>query len=254
MPALPPKFLLLALAALAPAADAADAWRFTADAAAELAGRPLLLAARARLETIGGRAALDPGPAGDGPAALFVRPGTPRAADVAGTALELGAGPWSIEANLWVRPDAGPEEGVLLALGPADEEPLLRLSVLPAEEAFVLVALGPADDRGAQPPGRIREFADPGGPPHPRFRELTVLLAPPGRLPRGRWFLLHLRYDGAGTLRLTVDDRDAAAAAARLVDPPRGAGLHLTLGGEYRGGRPWPGAVATLELKPGGGR
>lgn len=248
MPALPPLLLLLALP---PLADAADAWRFEADAAAEPAGRRLLLAPRARIAPVGGRAALAPGPAGEGPAALLARPDARRGAEVAGTALELGASPWSIEARLWLDPEAGPEEGVLLALSPAEGEPVLRLSVLPAEEAFLLAALGPADDRDAQPPGRTREFADPGGPPLQRFRELTVTLTTPGRLPRGRWFHVHWRHDGAGTLRLALDGEDVAAATARLADPPRGAGLHLTLGGDRRGGRPWPGAIAALEISPG---
>lgn len=249
MPALPPPLvLLLALPALA---AAADAWRFEADAAPGRAGQPLLLAARARLETVGGRAALDPGPAGEGPAALLARADSPRAAEIAGTALELGAGAWRVDATVWLRPEAGTSEGVLLAVGPAAGEPVLRLGVLPAEEAFVLGALGPADDRGAQPPGRSREFADPGGPPHPRFRELTVLFTPPGRLPRGRWFHLQLRHDGAGTLRLSLDGFATTAAAAPLADPPRGAGLHLTLGGDPQGGRPWPGAIAAVEIHPG---
>lgn len=252
MPALtPPLVLLLTLpawAALASAAGTADGWRFEAGQPPAGAGRTLLLAPGARIEMVGGRAAFTPGPAGDGPAARLVRSDAPRAAEVAGTLLELGAGPWNIEARLWLRPDAGNDEGVLLALGAADAEPVLRLSVLPAEEAVLVAALGPADDRGAQPPGRTREFADPGGPPHQRFRELTVLLTPSGRLPRGRWFQLACRYDGAGTLRLTLDGRDAAAAAARLADPPRGAGLQLTLGSDHRGGRSWPGAIAEAAI------
>ena len=252
MPVLPPPLVLLltlpAWAALASAAETADGWRFEAGRPAESAGRTLLLAPRARIEMVGGRAALLAGPAGEGPAALLVRPAAPRAAEVAGTRLELGAGPWSLEARLWLRPDAGPDEGVLLALGPPDGEPVLRLGVLPAEETFLLAGLGPADDRGAQPPGRTREFADPGGPPHQRFRELTVLLAPAGRLPRGRWFHLQWRYDGVETLRLMLDGRAAAAATARLAEPPRGAGLQLTLGGDHRGGRPWPGAIAEVAI------
>jgi hypothetical protein len=170
--------------------------------------------------------------------------------DVAGTPLELGARAWSVAAWLWLRPDAESDEGVLLALGPADGEPVLRLSVLPAEEAVLLAALGPAEERGPQTPGRPREFADPGGPPHQSFRELTVLLTPPARLPRGRWFHLQCQYDGAGTLRLTLEGRDVAAATARLADPPRGAGLHLTLGGDRQGGRPWPGAIAEVAIQP----
>lgn len=252
MPALPPPLLLLlALPALA---AGEDAWRFEAATAAEPAARQLLLAPRARIAPVGGRAALVPGPAGEGPAALLVSPAARRGAEIAGTALELGTGPWDIEARLWLDPDAGPEEGVLLALGPADGEPVLRLSVLPAEESFLLAALGPAEDRGAQPPGRTREFADPGGPPHRRFRELAVTLAASGRLPRGRWFHVHWRHDGAGTLRLTLDGAAAAAATARLAEPPRGAGLHLTVGGDRRGSRPWPGAIAALEIRPGAER
>lgn len=250
MPALaPPLVFLLALPAGAALAFAADTWRFEARQPGEPARRPLRLGPRAQFEVVDGHVALAPGPAGDGPAALLVRSDAPRAAEVAGTPLELGAGPWNIEARLWLRPDAGPDEGVLLALGPADAEPVLRLSVLPAEEAVLVAALGPADDRGAQPAGRTREFADPGGPPHQRFRELTVLLTPSGPLPRGRWFHLACRHDGAGTLRLTLEGRDAAAAAARLADPPRGAGLHLTLGGDHRGGRPWPGAIAEVTVR-----
>ncbi|MBM3843784.1 MAG: LamG domain-containing protein [Verrucomicrobia bacterium] len=253
MPALPPPLvLLLALPAWAAEASAAEAWRFEASRPAATAGPSLLLAPRARIEVVAGHAALTPGPAGPGPAALLVRPDVPRPAEVAGTPLELGAGPWSVEARVWLRPDAGPDEGVLLALGPADAEPVLRLSVLPAEEAVLVAALGPADDRGVQPPGRTREFADPGGPPHQRFREWTVLLTPAGRLPRGRWFQLACRHDGAGTLRLAVDGRDVAAAAARLADPPRGAGLQLALGGDHRGGRPWPGAIAEVAIRPPG--
>ena len=249
MPALPPPLvLLLALPVLAPAAEA---WRFTAARAAETGARTLLLGSRARLELVGGRVALDPGPAGAGPAALLVRPDAPRAAEVAGTALELGAGAWSVAARLWLRPEAGSAEGVLLALGPADGEPVLRLSVLPAEESFLLAGLGPVDERGPQPPGRTREFADPGGPPHQRFREVTVLLTPAGGLPRGRWFHVIWRHDGAGTLRVTLDGRDFAAAISRLSDPPRGAGLHLTLGGDRQGGRPWPGAIAEAAIEPG---
>jgi hypothetical protein len=252
MPALPP--LLIPLFALATLAPAADAWRFEAGAAAETTGRPLLLAARARLGVVDGRPALDPGPAGAGPAALLARLDAPRAAEIAGTPLELGSAPWSVEARLWLRSDAGSHEGILLALGPADGEPVLRLSVLPAEEAFLLAALGPADDGGPHPPGRAREFADPGGPPHQRFRELTVLLTPTARLPRGRWFQVVWRHDGAGVLRLILDGRDAAAATARLADPPRGAGLQLTLGGDQRGGRPWPGAIAEVAVNPASSR
>lgn len=249
MPALPPPLvLLLALPVLAPAAEA---WRFTAAGAPETGARPLLLGSRARLEVVDGRVALDPGPAGAGPAALLVRPASPKAAEVAGTALELGAGAWSVEAWLWLRPDAGAAEGVLLALGPANGEPVLRLSVLPAEESFLLAGLSQLHERGPQPPGRTREFADPSGPPHQRFREVTVLLTPAGRLPRGRWFHLHWRHDEAGTLRLTLDGRDAAAAMSRLTDPPRGAGLHLTLGGDGQGGRPWPGVIAGVAIEPG---
>lgn len=239
--------LLLALPALAPAADA---WRFVAGSAPETAGRPLLLDSRTRFVVLDGRAALDPGLPGKGPAALLVRSDSPRPVDVAGTPLELGARAWSVAARLWLRPDAESEEGVLLALGPADGEPVLRLSVLPAEEAVLLAALGPAEERGPQAPGRPREFADPGGPPHQSFRELTVLLTPPARLPRGRWFHLQCQYDGAGTLRLTLEGRDAAAATARLADPPRGAGLHLTLGSDRQGGRPWPGAIAEVAIQP----
>jgi hypothetical protein len=185
---------------------------------------------------------------------VLARPDAPRAAEIAGTPLELGAGPWSVEARLWLRPSAGSDEGVLLALGPADGEPVLRLSVLPAEEAFLLAALGPADDAGPHPPGRTREFADPGGPPHQRFRELTVLLPPRARLPRGRWFHVVWQHDGAGVLRLTLDGGDVAAATARLADPPRGAGLQLTLGGDLRGGRPWPGAIAEVAVNPAASR
>ncbi|MBM3866798.1 MAG: LamG domain-containing protein [Verrucomicrobia bacterium] len=250
MPALPPPLVfLLALPAWAAGSSAVDAWRFEASRPSETASPSLLLAPRARIEVVAGHAALTPGPAGPGPAALLVRPGARRGAEVAGTPLELGAGPWSFEARVWLRPEAGPDEGVLLALGPADAEPVLRLSALPAEEAVLVAALGPADGRGAQPPGWTREFADPGGPPHQRFREWTVLLTPSGRLPRGRWFHLACRHDGAGTLRLAVDGRDVAAAAAQLADPPRGGGLQLTLGGDQRGGRPWPGAIAEAAIR-----
>lgn len=252
MPVLPPpSVLLFALATLAPAADA---WRFAADTSPGTAGQALLLGARARLAVVDGRPALEPGPAGAGPAAVLARPDAPRAAELAGTPLELGAGPWSVEARLWLRPDAGSDEGVLLALGPADGEPVLRLSVLPAEDAFLLAALGPADDAGSQAPGRTREFADPGGPPHQRFRELTVLLTLPARLPRGRWFHVVCRHDGAGILRLTMDGGDVAAATARLADPPRGGGLQLTLGSDLRGGRPWPGAIAEVAVNPAASR
>jgi len=243
--------LLLALPALAPAAEA---WRFVAGSAPETASRPLLLDSRTRFVVLDGRAALDPGPPGKGPAALLVRSDSPRPVDVAGTPLELGARAWSVAARLWLRPDAGSDEGVLLALGPADGEPVLRLSVLPAEDAFLLTALGPADDGGSQAPGRSREFADPGGPPHQRFRELTVLLTLPARLPRGRWFHVVWRHDGAGILRLTMDGGDVAAATARLADPPRGGGLQLTLGSDLRGGRPWPGAIAEVAVNPAASR
>lgn len=252
MPA--PLPLLVLLFALAPPATAADAWRFDAAAAAGTSGRPLLLGARARVALVDGRPALDPGPAGAGPAAQLARPDATRAAEIAGTPLELGAGPWSVAAHLWLRPDAGSEEGVLLAVGPADGEPVLRLSVLPAEDAFLLAALGPADDSGPRPPGRTREFADPGGPPHQSFRELTVLLTPPAPLPRGRWFHVVWQHDGAGTLRLTLDGRDGAAATARIAAPPRGAGLQLTLGSDLRGSRSWPGAIAEVAVTPSASR
>ncbi len=246
MPVLPPPpVLLFALATLAPAADA---WRFAADPRANPTGQSILLGGRARLAVVDGRRALEPGPAGAGPAAVQARADTPRAAEIAGTPLELGAAPWRVAARLWLRPDAGPEEGVLLALGPADGEPVLRLGVLPAEEAFLLTALGPSDEAGPHLPGRTREFADPGGPPHPRFQELTVLLTPPARLPRGRWFHVVWHHDGTGVVRVAIDGRDAAAATARLADPPRGAGLRLTLGSDPKGGRPWPGAIAELAV------
>jgi hypothetical protein len=249
MSALPSTLVrLLALPALTALAPAAEVWRFAASAAAEPSGRQLLLAPRARIAPVGGRAALAPGPAGKGPAALLVNPDTRRGAEIAGTTLELGTGPWDIEARLWLDPGAGPEEGVLLALGPADGEPILRLGVLPAEDAFILAALGPADDHGVHSPGQAREFADPRGPPHQRYRELIVLLTPAGPLPRGRWFHLTWRFDGIRTLHLTVDGSDGAAATARLVDPPRGAGLQLTLGGDRQGGRPWPGAIAEVAI------
>ena len=75
-----------------------------------------------------------------------------------------------------------------------------------------------------------------------------------GRLPRGRWFHVIWRHDGAGTLRLTLDGRDVAAAISRLSDPPRGAGLQLTLGGDRQGGRPWPGAIAEVAIAAGAER
>jgi hypothetical protein len=47
---------------------------------------------------------------------------------------------------------------------------------------------------------------------------------------------------------VAIDGRDAAAAPARLADPPRGAGLRLTLGSDLQGGRPWPGAISDLAV------
>ena len=55
-------------------------------------------------------------------------------------------------------------------------------------------------------------------------------------------------------MRVTLDCRDFEAAISRLSDPPRGAGLQLTLGGDRQGGRPWPGAIAEVAIEPGAER
>lgn len=166
------------------------------------------------------------------------------------SALNLGAGDWTVEG--WWRLDSGAkDEGVWFEVGtgPREERELVtQLGVDPHENAVVLHALAPDSDTPAAPLARRVEFPDPGGPPGGSARLLTVQLTAPAPLPRARWFHVAVVHRENGELRLFVDGEPAAVATAGLRALPRGDGGYLALGCDGRGARVFPGALDDLRV------
>lgn len=166
------------------------------------------------------------------------------------SALNPGAGDWTVEGWWWLDPGAE-EEGVWFEIGtgPREERDLItQLCVAPRENAVVLNGLAPDAGTPAAPLARRVEFPDPSGPPGGSARLLTVQLTAPAPLPRSRWFHVAVVHRENGELRLFLDGVPAAVAMAELRALPRGDGGYLALGCDGRGARPFPGALDDLRV------
>jgi hypothetical protein len=164
--------------------------------------------------------------------------------------LNLGERDWTIEC--WLRIDAGAkEEGVIFEIGagPRGENDLVtRFSVLPRENAFLLTSLTTATAAG--PVARRIEFPDPAGPPGGvGMLQATMLALNNFALPRNAWVHVALVHEAAaGALRLFVDGKVRAIAAAKILALPHGDEAYFSIGRDGRSERPLAGAMDELRI------
>jgi hypothetical protein len=191
------------------------------------------------------------GPAGAARATSALRIEAP-AANPTDARLNLGAEDWTLDGWLWLAAD-GVEEGTIFEIGsgpPAANELVTRFSVLPRENAFVFAGLSPVIPGEPERLGREVEFANPEGPPTGLAWLEQIVLPLAGRtLPRGKWFHVALVHEAAErALRLYIDGRIGAVAAARLMALPRGEQAYVSIGCDAAGGRVVAGAIDELQV------
>jgi hypothetical protein len=166
--------------------------------------------------------------------------------------LNLGAHDWTVECWLRLNRDAT-EEGTLFEVGsgPRGENQLVtRFSAVPRENAFALSYLSPVAGHAAgDAAGRI-EFANPEGPPRGIAYARSTSLALNGpALPRDAWFHVALVHTAAsGELRLFVDGKQRAVAAADIMALPHGDEAYVSVGRDGRWQRPLSGAMDELRI------
>ncbi|MDO8540876.1 MAG: LamG-like jellyroll fold domain-containing protein [Opitutaceae bacterium] len=166
--------------------------------------------------------------------------------------LNLGENDWTVEG--WLRLEAAAkDEGVIFELGsgPRGENELVtRLTVLPAENAFAFTGIS----MRAPPPSLVAtkriEFPNPAGPPAGVAHLQTITLAPRDlALPRDTWMHVALVHVAASDeLRLFVDGRTRAVAAAAIDALPHGDEAYVSVGRDGKWGRPWAGAIDELRI------
>ena len=162
--------------------------------------------------------------------------------------LNLGGGDWTIECWLWVAP-AAQSEGVIFEIGagPRGENDFVtRFSVLPGEDAFALAFLSATDSAVAK---RV-EYPNPAGPPGGSASVQTTMLAlNQGMLPRDKWVHVALVHAAvAGQLRLLLDGKVRAVAAAKPMPLPHGDESYVSIGRDGRWRRPLGGAIDELRI------
>jgi hypothetical protein len=169
-----------------------------------------------------------------------------------GSKLNLGERDWTVECWLRINRDAL-EEGVIFEIGtgPRGENDLLtRFSVLPRENAFALAGISNDPDAAQGLVTRRIEYANPEGPPSGvAFLRASTLALGGFALPRDRWShvaLVHVA--AAGELRLFVDGRVRAVAAAKFNALPYGEEGYVSIGRDGRWGRPVAGAIDELRI------
>jgi hypothetical protein len=165
--------------------------------------------------------------------------------------LNLGAKDWTLECWLQLERDAA-DEGVIFEIGtgPRGENELLtRLSVVPRENAVVVRHLAPIDPTAVTVAVSRVEFPNPEGPPHGEATLQSVSLVARSPLSRGAWFHLAVVYRvETNELRLFIDGKSHATAAARMRSLPHGAEAYVSIGRDGRGGRSLAGAIDELRV------
>ena len=181
---------------------------------------------------------------------LAVSDATSAPAGAARGNLNLGAHDWTIEC--WLSLDAAARDEAVIfefGVGPrGDNELVTRFTVLPHENAFAFTTI--ATDASLGVTGERVEYPNPQGPPAGvGFVQSTTLALNHAALPRAAWFHVALVHDAVNReLRLLMDGRLRAVAAARVDGLPLSDKTYVSLGRDGRRGRVLAGAIDELRI------